>query len=346
MIRRFGLFLGPQRLRALFILLASTGLSSLILSAMDTGGAAWLSGAQTLLALIFAVGATGIVISALEPYERGRWLGILAPSFGMVLLTLTVLPQLSGLLLGGAVGWALAGAFIFRPRAPMQYQAAIKHLRKNEYEAAVRAMDALIREESRQPNHYRFRAEVLRIWGKLALARRDYKKMAELAPDDGVAAVAYNGLAEVYLQEGNYTEARKAALQAYGLAPGEWVAAYNLGMIEDRLGEAEAAVGHLREALAAKVPDARHRLLIYVYLMRAHLRLGQPDAALALLPELKQQRAGLKEWRTIMSSDQAHTLRAVIAADVDTAEALLDGRLTPDALPIDSSAAATRNKQR
>jgi tetratricopeptide (TPR) repeat protein len=338
MMKRFNsLFtaLGPRRLRALFLLLASTGLLSLILNALAAGApanTAWIPGAQTILALIFVVGAVGIVLSALSPYERGRWLGILAPSFGMVVLGLFFLPSLSGVLFGGAVGWALAGAFIFRPRTPMQYQQAVRHLRRNEYEAAVAVMDALIKDEPRTPGHYRFRAEILRVWGKLDRARRDYKKMTELAPD---SAVAFNGLAEVCLQAGDYGAARKAGLRAYDLAPGEWVAAYNLGMIEDRLGEAEAARAHLSEALAAGVPDARHRLLIHLYLARSQARLGDAAAAQAQVELLKREEAGLRDWQTILAGDQAQTLREVLDADVQLAAALIDG--TTDAAVLAAS---------
>lgn len=334
MIKRVTLFLGSQRLRALFLLLASTGILSLILnaaaaSAPEGQSAAWIPAVQTLLALAFIGGSTLIVFSALDPYERGRWIGILAPSFGLVLLGLLVLPHLSGVLLGGAVGWALAGAFIFRPRGPMQYQEAVKHFRKSQFADAVKVMDILIKTEPKQPNHYRFRAEILRVWGKLDRARRDYKKMTELDPE---SAVAFNGLAEVCLQDGDYDAARTAALRAYALAPDEWVAAYNLGMIEDRLHESQAAITHLNESLKARVPDARHRLLIWFYLVRAYSRLGDLANAETGLTNLKKQRDGLREWQTILSSDQAQTLRDVIEADVKAAEALIDGTLTVAAL--------------
>lgn len=334
MIKRLTLFLGPQRLRALFLLLASTGIFSLILNAVAASApegqpAAWIPAVQTILALVFVGGAAVIVFSALDPFDRGRWIGILAPSFGLVLLGLLVLPHLSGVLFGGAVGWAVAGAFIFRPRGPMQYQEAVKHFRRSEFAEAVKVMDTLIKAESKQPNHYRFRAEILRVWGKLALAKRDYKKMTELDPQ---SAVAFNGLAEVCLQAGEYDGARVAALRAYQLAPDEWVAAYNLGMIEDRLRQSEAAITHLNEALKARVPDARHRLLIWFYLIRAHSRLGDMTSAETALVNLRKQRDGLREWQTILGSDQAQTLRDVIEADVQAAEALIDGTLTVAAL--------------
>jgi tetratricopeptide (TPR) repeat protein len=326
MLKRLTLFLGPARLRTLFLLFAITGLLSLILNAV-TGD--WVRPVQSGLALIFILGAGWIVWTSLDPFDRGRWLSTLLPAVGAVIIGFLFLPDYALLLIGGAVGWVVASVFLFSPGGPMQYQQAVKHLRKNEYEEAVKIMDKLVREEPKNPNHYRFRAEILRIWGKLNRAKRDYKTMTELAPD---SAVAFNGLAEVYLQSGEYVEAHNAALKAYQLAPDEWVAAYNLGMIEDRLGESDAAAKHLNESLAAKVPDVRHRLLIYLYLVRAWVRLGDLDRANAELNTLKKQRDGLREWETIFSSDQSETLKQVIEADVRTAEALIRGELTPQQL--------------
>lgn len=326
MINRLTLFLGEGRLRALFLLLATTGLLSLILNAVE---ADWVVTAQTLLVFIFVAGAFGIVLSALPSYERGRWLGILTPALGLVLLAFTVLPHLMPLLLGGALGWILAGMFIFKPRTPMAYQNAIKHLRKNEYADAVKEMDQIIKDEPQQTNHYRFRAEILRLWGKLDRARRDYRKMIEIDPE---SAVGYNGLAEVELQAGNYAQAREAGLRAYELAPQEWVAAYNLGMIEDRLHKSADAIEHLYEALTLKVPDARHRLLIYVYLIRAHIRQGDSESAERELASLRKNQSGLKEWKILLENEQAETLRAVISQDIELAEALIDGEITVDNL--------------
>jgi tetratricopeptide (TPR) repeat protein len=190
-------------------------------------------------------------------------------------------------------------------------------------------MDGVIREEPNVPEHLRFRAEVLRVWGKIDRAKRDYRRMTEIAPE---SAVAFNGLAEVCLQAGDYAPAREAAQRAAELAPGEWVALYNLGMIEDRLGNSEAVIDHLTAALALKVPDARHRALIQVYLTRAYARLGRLDEARRAVAALKGLKNGLDEWDTILKSEQAETLRAAIGADVALARALLGGGQTVEGL--------------
>ncbi len=326
MIERITLFLGEVRLRAIFLLLALTGLVSLVLNAIEAG---WVVGVQSLLVIFFLVGTGGIVLSALDSFERGRWLGILAPALGAILLALTLLPNLAPLLIGAALGWVIAAAFVFKPRAPMAYQQAVKHMRKAEYAEAVKVMDGMIKDEPERANHYRFRAELMRLWGKLDRARRDYHKMTELEPD---SAVGYNGLAEVNLQAGQYDAAHEAALKAYALAPDEWVAAYNLGMIEDRLQDSEAVLIHLHEALTLKVPDARHRLLIQLYILRAHSRLGEHEAAERALEALKKEVRGLREWQKLLAADQAEALRAVLAQDVRSAEALISGEITPQVL--------------
>jgi hypothetical protein len=80
------------------------------------------------------------------------------------------------------------------------------------------------------------------------------------------------------------------------------------------------------------VPDARHRLLIHLYLARAHARLGDSASAQAALIELRKERDGLREWEKILASDQAETLRAVIGGDVQAADALMSGSLDVSAL--------------
>lgn len=336
MIKRFLLFLGPERARWLFLLLAGTGTASLILNAF-VDQYDWVTNVQNLLVLALIIGASFIIGQRLDPMERGRWITILAPAVGAVLLGLTVLPQLFLPLLGAAIGWIAAAMFLFRGRGQMEIQKAVKHLRKDEYEDAVKVMDGLIKVEPHEPTHYRFRAEILRLWGKLDRAKRDYRKMAEVAKTDYLKAVAYNGLAEVELQAGKYDEAREAALEAYRLAPNEWVTSYNLGMIEDRLVNADAAVKYLEEALAVKVPDARHRLLIYFYLTRAYSRLNEREKAAEMVKELRKLRGGLHEWQTILKSAQATTLRDVLEDDIQTAEQLIDGRLDVAAM-IEASA--------
>ncbi len=321
MIRRFSDYLGPARLQALFFLLAGTGLLSLILNSAEGD---WVRPAQTVLVLVFFAGALIIFGTRLDPEERGRWTALALPAVGAVALGLTVLPQYALPLLGAALGWIIAGLFVFRPRARMEYQVAVKSLRKNQFAEAVKAMDAVIKAEPNNLQHYRFRAEILRLWGKLDRAKRAYQQMTKIDP---ASAVGYNGLAEVNLQAGDYDAALEAARQAYSLASDEWVAAYNLGMIEDRLGQSDAVIEHLNHALARKVQDARHRLLIRLYLARAYSRRHDLAAARAQVDAMAKDRRGLTEWRALLQNEQAATLRAVLDEDVNAAEALLEGRL-------------------
>ncbi len=327
MIKRFQLFLGPQRTQMLFLLLMVTGLGNLLLNAL-INDITWIRDAQTALVLVFLAGSTIIIGGKLDSFDRGRWAAILAPAVGAILIGIYVIPEGLGLILGAAIGWILAGMFLFKLRGPMEYQQAVRFLRKNEYADAVQVLDNLIKVEPDRSNHYRFRAEILRLWGKLDRAHQDYQRMLEISSDDSARALAYNGLAEVLLQSRQYEKACEAAMEAYQLAPNEWVAAYNLGMIEDRLERSADAVGHLDLALEAKVPDARHRLLIHFYRARAYARLGDLGAAREAVSDLKQHGGGLNEWQVILQSDQAETLRVVLEKDIQQAQALANDELT------------------
>src|SRR5690606_5878214 len=114
MLEQFRLFLGPARIRALILLLGLTGLLSLILNALDAEDAAWVTSAQTLLVLIFLIGAVVIVAGRMDSAARLRWLSILAPSIGALILGVTVLPHLLLPLAGAAVGWVIAVVFLFQ----------------------------------------------------------------------------------------------------------------------------------------------------------------------------------------------------------------------------------------
>ncbi len=328
MLKRVQVFLGPTMSRVFVAWFAITGLASLVLNVV-VDQYDWVRPVQSLIVVVFLVGVVVITMTRLAPEERRRWLAILVPALIALFFGLLIAPQWSGLFLGLAVGWVIAGTLISRGRGPIEYRTAIKHLRKNQYADAVRVMDGLIRSDPDQPNHYRFRAEIYRLWGKLKQAAKDYQKMTQLAPD---SAQAFNGLAEVHLQAGEYQAAWQAAERANQLAPDDWVTYYNLGMIEDRLRDSKRVVEHLNHALELKVKDARHRVLIHLYLARAYGRLGNPGQASAQVQALKKLQKGLDEWETILKSDQAVTLRDVIGDDVQMAQELVNGELSAEDL--------------
>jgi tetratricopeptide (TPR) repeat protein len=320
MIRRFLDFLGPQRTQLLFFLLAFTGLASLILNAIEGD---WVRPAQSLLAGGFLVAAAVVILTRMEREDRARWVAILVPAIGAVILGVVFFPEYAFVFMGAALGWVVAGLLIFRSRARVEYRDAVRLLRKGEYADAVKVMDGVIKDDPNDVQHYRFRAEILRLWGKLDRARRDYQQMTTIDPQ---SAVGYNGLAEVNLQAGNYAAALEAGKHALQLAPTEWVAAYNLGMIEDRMGDSQAVITHLEQALALKVPERRHRLLIYLYLARAYARLGDAAKAAQMVERMHDESGSVREWQTILESDQAVTLRAVLGSDVAAVDDLLAGR--------------------
>ena len=320
---------GTARLRAFFLLFALTGLASLVLNALDARENPWATPLQTLLAFSVPVGAVVIYVSGHDPSSRRRSIIILLPVALALVLTLVVEANLRLPLAGVALGWALAGWFLFRPGQPRQVRNAIRALRRGRRDEALAAMDEIIKLEPEVAAHYRLRAEILRLDGRLSRASHDYRRMTRLAPDD---AGAWNGLAEVLLQAGRHQEALEAARQAARLAPGDWVASYNQGMIEDRLGLARPALEHAGEALAANVPDARHRLLLNLYLARARMRLGDRARAEEALKQLRREGKGLEEWQRLLEHEQAATLRVVLEEDIQLARMLMKDDAALDGL--------------
>ncbi len=321
MLKRFEIFLGPRRFRAFIALLAVTGLVSLVLNAVSSESET-VAAIQTILLLVFVVGAAYLILGRLPGEERKRWLAVILPSLLVMIVGSVAMPALTGVFVGASLGWIVAGIFIFRNiGGPKNYKTAVKAMRKGDYRRAIAAMSAQIKEQPTSAEHYRFRAELYRLSGDLKSASLDYRRMIEI---DANSAVAHNGLAEVELQAERYPEARRAAEQAHKLAPEEWVAAYNLGMIDDRLQDNEAVVRHLTTALELKIPDSRHRLLTHLYLWRAHRRLSDDGAAENALAALRKERAGLEEWQVIMSAKEAQALREVLNEDVEQARQLIE----------------------
>lgn len=329
-LQNFRAWLGEGRFWLLIGMLISTGIASFLLQFAPIESAITF---QNMLVAAFFVGAALLIAPRLSREDLYRWAAILVPAFGLVLLGLFFFPNYLLVFMGGAFGWLLVGLFVFGSnKTRMEYQKAVKALRKNDYKTAVEVMDELIKTEAEDPNHYRFRAEVLRLWGKLDRARRDYQEMLNRSKNDADRAVAYNGLAEVDLQAKRYQTALESAQKAYELAPDEWVAAYNLGMIADRMGNHALAIESLEKALAAKMPDSRHRLLVYLWQARAYARSQQNSAAETAIANLKKESSGLKEWQKILPDEQATVLRDVLEADVQLAEKLLKGETTLDQL--------------
>jgi tetratricopeptide (TPR) repeat protein len=257
-----------------------------------------------------------------------RLLIVVGPAVILVVMGVLV-PQLALFFGGAGVGWMVAAQIVLRNRQQMEYRIAVRHLRHSEYAEAVAAMDRLILAEPQKSEHYRFRAELYRLWGKLGNARADYEHVIELEPH---SEKGYTGLAETYAQQGDFEQARDYAVQALERAPRRWMTAYNLGLIEDRLGNAEAAVEHLEKALAVGRLHSRYRLLTQLWLARNTYRQGRTDKARQHLALMRQQADGVRDWRMVFESDQAAPLRELLQPDVDLAEHLLDTHAPLDLL--------------
>ncbi len=275
--------------------------------------------ASLAIIILSVIGAPLLTAGRLGPRGQRRYLLAVGP---MLLLVAAgaLLPDLAPLFGGAAIGWILVSQVLYRSPTQMEYQRAIRAMRRGEYEDAIRRMDALLAATPDAAEHWRFRAQLHRLAGHPKQARADYERVAALEPH---GAAGYLGLAEVAAQQGDFEGARSAALEARARARGNWAPAYMLGMIEDRRGDAAAAVRALDEALAVPISEARFRLLARLWLARNTYRLGQTEAARAHVEGLRREAKALAEWRLLFNSPHGAALRAMFAADVAQAERLL-----------------------
>jgi Flp pilus assembly protein TadD len=327
MLRQIVSWIGPTNTRWLITLLAGAVLGSLGLQ-VAFAGESWLFAAQLALVWLFFVGLALTLSSRLDGVGRKRlWLA-LGP--GLVLLGCGIVVPDYALMFGGAaMGWMVAAQFVLRGRVRMEYQTAIRHLRAGDTDQAITIMDALIKAEPDQVEHYRFRAELYRLSGKLSKAITDYERITRIVPE---SAAGYAGLAEVYAQRGSYEQARTYAQMVLDRQPGQWMPLYDLGMIEDRLNDAEAAKTHLESALRIGLPDSRYRLLTRLWLARSAYRQGDIPAAEQQIELMRKQATGLREWQTILASERAAPLRRLLEDDVNLAERLLEPNARLDLL--------------
>jgi predicted Zn-dependent protease len=250
---------------------------------------------------------------------------------GLVLLGLAILlPKQAAMLIGGAVGWMVFALVIWRNRVRMEYQTAIRHLRRGEYQQAIAIMDALINTEPDSSEHHRFRANLYRLAGDWNQAEQDCEWIIKHNPD---SADAYMGLAEIVMQQGDYDRAQEYMLAALERDPGNWTITYNLGMIEDRRGDAEAAVKYLETTLASGIRHSHYKLLARLWLARNYHRLGRDTDAEKQLTLMGKQARGLRAWRLIFESEQGAVLRDLLEQDVQLAQELLEGKATLTTYP-------------
>lgn len=251
------------------------------------------------------------------------WL-VIGPSLGLIALAVALLPEQASILSGAAFAWALAVTFIFRSRMHMEYQAAIRLLRRGEYQQAITIMDLLINTEPDSLDHRQFRAQLYRLAGDLQRAAADYEWMLGHALG---SIIGYIGLTEIEIQKGDYDQARRYALAALEQDKG-WMAEYELGLIEDRQSNAEAAIKHLEAAFASRIPHSRFRLLARLWLARNCHRLGRDADAQRQLDLMRKETKGLHEWRLIFENEQGAVLRDLLEEDVHLAQDLLEGKAT------------------
>lgn len=311
MLRDFRNWLGPERVQIIVGTLIFTGLASIALGLLVN--ADWVSTVQSLLALAFIAIATVLIGGRMGVAGRRRLFFTIGPALAIGVLALFLPGNIAPFVLGGAFGWLIAAQFFIREPILMEYRVAIRHMRDKDYKAAIAVIDKLLKSDPQNLEHLDFRARLHQLNKKTPQAIKDYERMIEIQADD---PRGYSGLSGIYVQRGDFEQARHYSLQTLAYAEHNPAATHDLALIEDRLGNSEAVINYVERSFEYGMKESRLLLLSYLWLVRAYTRLGEEDAADAALKKLKQQRQGLREWQRIIEDEQSETVRGIYAADV------------------------------
>lgn len=315
MLRDFQQWLGPDGMRSLVAALVFTGLASTALGIAADG--AWVTTVQSLLVIAFLGSATVIIGHKLGPYGQRRLFFSILPALGLAILAVLAPSGLLPFLLGGAFGWVLASQFFIREPTVMEYKVAVKHMRNQAYQDAIQAISELVRAEPKTIEHLDFRARLFQLDGQVKSAIQDYEKIIGL---DEADPRGYSGLAGIYVQEGDFEQAKHYSQLAFERSHTSPAMLHDLALIEDRLSNHQAVINHIDHALERGLHESRLLLLAYLWQARAYAALGQLEEAEAALKQVAQQKRGLKEWQNILQDPQSETVRHVYADDIHVAE--------------------------
>lgn len=332
MLRDIRFWLGPNRINIILVSLLLTGITSIGLGFVADSD--WVTTAQSMLAIAF-IGVVVIVVgSRMAPAGRRRLFFTVGPALALGVLAFVLPANYFPFVLGGAFGWLLAAQFFMQEPTLMEYREAVRHMRNQEYKEAVKVINKLVKDEPRNLEHLDFRARLFQLSGNTKNAIEDFEHMIKIAPDD---PRAYTGLSGIYVRRGDFETARSFSEKALDREPNNPATPHDLAMIEDRLQNSTAVIDYIDEAKRLGMRESRLLLLAYLWLARAHHRLGETAEADAALAKMKQQRQGLNEWKRILDDEQSATVRQIYEADIALAERAFDFKLDSTAKLFESS---------
>lgn len=308
-------WLGPDGIRTLIGALVATGISSTLIGTVADG--AWVITIQSLLALSFLATATVVIGTRMGPYGQRRLFFTLLPALGIAAIATIAPVQFAPFILGGAFGWVLAAQFFVREETVMEYKVAVRHMRNQEYQDAIKSVSQLVRAEPDVIEHLDFRARLFQLDEQVKNAVRDYEKITELNPDD---PRGYSGLAGIYVQQGEFEQAQHYSQLAFERSDSSPAMLHDLALIEDRLGNSQAVINHIDNAIESGLRESRLLLLGYLWQARAYHHLDQIEDAEAALQRVAQQKRGFKEWKQIIADPQSDAVRHIYADDIKLAE--------------------------
>ena len=179
-------------------------------------------------------------------------------------------------------------------RFPASYRSAIKQFQAGQFSDALQSLNQTIQEKPDFWEAYQLRALANSALGYFTNAERDAQKAIQLNPD---TAVNYTALGNVYWQQADFDQARRAYLDAYNLAPNVPLNQYNLGITDFKLGHYEDARDILRQTSKSKKLQQKilpeHCLYLYYFLAKSEEATGNDDNAKSSYKQMEKYRKSL-----------------------------------------------------
>ncbi|MCL4267352.1 MAG: tetratricopeptide repeat protein [Anaerolineae bacterium] len=298
--------------------------------------------ASTLLPVVIPVGIVllGMVVWLIAPDDFNTGLAIAIslslllfllywmrrePARQRVVALVLAIPALVGLSVGMSngriapilLGFGLTGLLLVLHRAvsiPISYRFATRRYQGGDLEAALALVEKTIATRPDFWESYQLKALIFLAQGDFPRAERAAKEAMSANPQSDAAA---NTLGQIYLAQAQFDAAKTAYIQAVTQNPDHALHWYHLGLCQYRLGEWAEAVDSLVAATKRAPHILEYELWMHYYLWRCLQSLGREEQAAEVHTKMRKFAEGLPLLQEQLAQQPETPHLPLVRADLD-----------------------------